>query len=373
MLQTPAAPTQTAAMAAPIPTLTTVSPAQRLQSIEAARGLAALAVLLMHSANLMNTERFSGHIGVGGLFNFGYVGVDFFFVLSGFIISYVHQRDLGKPSRLPVYLWRRVVRIFPILWFNLALALVVTAGGRLLLGKPAGLDFGLQDVLTNILLLPLDEPRFLGVAWSLQYEVMFYVLFAPLLANRRLGFMLLGGWAALILLRWRMPSLPNAAGLLNAHSLQFLFGVVLGLSARQPWFPTLRSRWLLPALALLVASVWLERAVWTPHSPAGRVALGLASAAVLGCLIGIERHDMLLRTPAWLAQLGAVSYSVYLGHITILGVVYMGLNQLGLYHRLPEWLVFVIGAGTALAVTVQIGLRVELPMIRRLRGLVSGA
>lgn len=49
-----------------------------MASIEAARALAAVAVVLMHAANLMSVEHFSGHIGMGRVFDFGYVGVDFF-------------------------------------------------------------------------------------------------------------------------------------------------------------------------------------------------------------------------------------------------------------------------------------------------------
>jgi peptidoglycan/LPS O-acetylase OafA/YrhL len=53
-----------------------------MASIEATRALAALIVVLLHAANAMRVEHFSGHYGMGNVFDFGYVGVDFFFVLS---------------------------------------------------------------------------------------------------------------------------------------------------------------------------------------------------------------------------------------------------------------------------------------------------
>ena len=349
--------------------------AARMQSIEAARGLAALAVLLMHAANLMRVDHFSGHVGMGGFFNFGYVGVDFFFVLSGFIISYIHHRDLGQPQRLPVYLWRRVVRIFPIYWFILALNLATLAGGRMLMGKDPSLDLVPMDVLSSLLLIPVAEPRFLGVAWSLQYEVMFYALFAPLILHRRVGLTVLGLWLALIVVRVHWPQLPSVAGLLGAHSLQFLLGVGLGFLARQAWFPALRTLWLLPALALLTLAIWIERSVLPqPHGDLGRVALGLASCTVLACLIGMERRPGTgVTTPAWLSALGGVSYSVYLGHIMVLNLVYLALARLGLYHHLPELVVYTLAVAVTLAVTVYIGRRVEQPLIRRLRPWVKGA
>lgn len=123
----------------------------KMQSIEAARALAAFVVVLMHSASLMRVEHFSGHIGLGGIFEFGYVGVDFFFVLSGFIITYVHYADIGRPDRIPSYLWRRFSRIYPIYWFILGLVIAITAAGRMAIGKAADLDIGLADIFGTFL------------------------------------------------------------------------------------------------------------------------------------------------------------------------------------------------------------------------------
>ena len=110
----------------------------KMRSIEAARALAAFAVVLLHAANLMRVEHFSGHIGLGGIFDFGYVGVDFFFVLSGFIITYVHFTDIGRIERLPRYLWRRFSRIYPIFWAILLLVVTVTTLARLAGGNGPG-------------------------------------------------------------------------------------------------------------------------------------------------------------------------------------------------------------------------------------------
>lgn len=344
------------------------SAGSRLHSIEAARAFAACSVALMHAANLMRVEQFSGHIGLGGIFAFGYIGVDFFFVLSGFIITYVHFADLGQVARTPRYLWRRFSRIFPIYWVILLLSIVLVSAGRIASGKGPGWEIGLGDIAgTVFLVIGDDEPKYVGVAWSLQYELVFYLAFCLLLFNVRLGAALFLGWGALVLARalgWIELSLPFKLG--DAHCLEFLFGVAVGALARRRALNA--PLWLLPAvLVLFVAAALFE--VFGPfgrHAPAGRLALGLASAALLATLVALERGEA-LRTPIWLARIGSVSYSIYLGHILFINLTYMVLLKLGLYHRLPEALVYSIALAVALTATILIGLWIELPLVRALK------
>ena len=54
------------------------------------------------------------------LFDFGHAGVEFFFVLSGFIILHIHWKDLGHPSRFSSFAGKRFLRIYPMYWLVLA-------------------------------------------------------------------------------------------------------------------------------------------------------------------------------------------------------------------------------------------------------------
>ena len=82
--------------------------------IEALRGLAATAVVFYHTAR--HTDKAYGTPLLRQIFQFGHAGVDLFFVLSGFIILFVHFRDIGQPGRLSYYANRRFTRVMPTYW-----------------------------------------------------------------------------------------------------------------------------------------------------------------------------------------------------------------------------------------------------------------
>lgn len=341
------------------------SNAGRMRSIEGARGVAAFMVVLMHAANLMAVEQFSGHVGVAGIFGFGYVGVDFFFVLSGFIISFVHFEDIGHHQQLTTYLKRRAFRIYPIYWFCLALAIGILLAGRFVLHKNTPLGFGVNDIAGTLFLLPVSDPLFVEVAWSLQFEIMFYGLFAILILGKRLGSGLFLLWAAAII--WRLlvsPSLPSFGGFLSAYSLQFLFGVLTGITVSSRDFKWAGKATLMVGIAGFAASVFYERAIATSfHGPAGQVLLGLSAAIILFSLVEMEKNKT-IQTPTLMYKLGSVSYSVYLSHIVFINLIYSIMLKLGLYHRLPELLVFLIAVTGALISASAVGFLVELPFSR---------
>lgn len=340
-----------------------------MRSIEAARALAALLVVLMHAANLMRVEQFSGHVGVGGMFDFGYVGVDFFFVLSGFIITYVHFADIGQAGRMPRYLWRRFSRIYPIYWVILLIVIAITTLARVAAGKGPGWEIGAADIAgTVFLLMNGAEPKYVGVAWSLQYEVVFYLAFCLLLINARAGVAAFACWGAYALARaFQLVEADLPFNLSNAYCLEFLLGVMVGWTARcRELRASPAIMW--AALAALAAAVVFEiHGPFGRHAAAGRIALGLASAAVLAALVALENRQA-LRTPDWLARMGSVSYSIYLGHIVFINATYMALLKAGLYHALPEFVAFGLAIGVALTATILIGRYVELPLVLALKG-----
>lgn len=143
--------------------------------------------------------------------------MDFFFVLSGFIILHAHMDDIGRPARLGRYLWRRAVRVYPIYWICLTLSVgaLVVMGGALPLWDIA-LNYGLMA--------PFFHPRIIAAAWTLFHEILFYLAFAGLIIHRRLGIALFGAWILAAIILFHHPGGP--ATIINPVNSCFLFGMI---------------------------------------------------------------------------------------------------------------------------------------------------
>src|ERR1700736_6010856 len=89
----------------------------RLLGLQVLRGVAAVLVVLHHVAVTLALPKYMGLVIAGGLFApLGRAGVDLFFVLSGFIIYYVHHVDVDVPARFRRYAILRLMRIYPTYW-----------------------------------------------------------------------------------------------------------------------------------------------------------------------------------------------------------------------------------------------------------------
>ena len=95
-------------------------------TLQVGRAAAAIAVVFFHAHVFFIPERLYPGETISRVFNIGYSGVEFFFVLSGFIMILVHRADIGVPARARRFLRKRLVRIVPFYWVvTLALALLL--------------------------------------------------------------------------------------------------------------------------------------------------------------------------------------------------------------------------------------------------------
>jgi peptidoglycan/LPS O-acetylase OafA/YrhL len=332
-----------------------------LQSLQAARALAATAVAAFHLSIMMGEDRYGGREVFSEFTARGYLGVAFFFVLSGFIILFAHGADIGKPRALAGYVWRRFVRLFPIYWLYLAVfAVLVGLAG---LGTAARLPSGWQEWLTAITLIRFSNDVFpFPVAWSLHHELLFYALFAILILHAR------AGWAAFGLLALACLSFLHYTGGSGATPLQtytaasnlyFLMGMGACLLYRKQAPPV-------PCLALgLAISVVAGLAV---HNEVRHAELLLVCGFVL-LVAGVVRLEEAGRfaVPAWLVLIGDASYSLYLLHESVSGLLLKIAIKLQLDSALgPKLLYLAVIAGTV-ALCCLAYLLVEKPLLKLLR------
>lgn len=277
--------------------------------LEIGRGVAASLVVLHHSGNIVSQPRFFGAEPFGEhLRNFN-VGVDFFFVLSGFIIAWVHWSDIGDRAMLGRYALKRFLRIYPPYWgvlFPLIILYLFFPNA----GVPSQHDP--ENIATSILLLPNTVQPVLGVAWTLVHEIFFYLVFGAIVAVGRKGLWLLPLWALAIV----AASVSGATSFplsffLSPFNMEFIMGVGAAALLRHRTMP---MPWLLAisgAVAFLALTLF---AVHIQDNPlVGRMAFGASAAVFVFGVVEIERRHPLRLHPL-LALFGAASYAVYLVH-----------------------------------------------------------
>lgn len=313
-----------------------------LLTLQAGRGLAALAVVLHHAGQA--SDAFANN-NLGEALEWGANGVDFFFVLSGFIIYFVHGSDPGTTEAARSYLLKRLRRIF-VPYYPVALAMI--AAYLLVPGlSQANRDWGW---LTSLTLLPSAQPPALSVAWTLVFEICFYLFF---LIGHFSGTLrvLAAGWAFAVCLAWMTHiALPKALStyLLNPLVLEFLSGMTAAWLFRR--LPSRMALW--PALA--GAALW---ALYLTIPEAHRVLLGLAFAGVILSAALLEQSSR-IPIPRALLLLGAASYAIYLVHNPLMSLVARVFGPAG-------WsLTFAACCFSGLAVGLAYHLLYEIPALR---------
>lgn len=143
-----------------------------INTLQAGRFLAAMAVVLHHAVLSVTAFVDVPPLLIQILFEYGYLGVDFFFVLSGFIIHYtmsLSPRPAGK------FAFDRLARIMLPYWpVGIGLALAYMLLPSL---SDSGRAWGWVSTST---LFPTNLPPALSVAWTLQHELVFYFIYAAL-------------------------------------------------------------------------------------------------------------------------------------------------------------------------------------------------
>lgn len=158
------------------------APNKFYNSLQIYRGIAALMVVFHHQWGAFEYFYNLENLLLNFIAAIGKYGVDFFFVLSGFIITYSNYNKSDDLSNTHSFLMNRVLRIYlPYLPISVAMILLYTAFPSV---SESGRSY---SILTSLTLAPDGNPA-LSVAWTLIHEMMFYVLFIGWFISRKAWF-----------------------------------------------------------------------------------------------------------------------------------------------------------------------------------------
>jgi len=329
---------------------------RKFEWLEVMRGLAALWVVLHHT-DLSVSHFFPSQDERHSFLSNGFMGVDFFFLLSGFIIAYSSNKLAESGKGISEYAKLRMIRIYiPYLPVGLALY-----AAYLMFPGLSEAD-RLPGVLTSFFLLPSESPAALSVAWTLVHEIIFYIFFSIFFISRKLLFAFLAIWVGMIvaLFAGDMVVSKTATYFLSPVNLNFILGVGMYYLLRRGV-----PNWL--ALASAIVGIILVASASSGQAPVR----WLATCGFVGLIVAsVSNFFVRFKPMPGLLMLGAASYSVYLIHNPALSVLARALRWI--FPSAGAGSAYVILALTSLACGLLYYFIYERSALKAVRNLIDG-
>jgi exopolysaccharide production protein ExoZ len=342
--------------------------------LQALRAIAALAVVVAHTHAETGWYAVVLHM-PNNLPSFvtGAVGVDLFFVISGFVMVYSSEGLFGSAQGAGTFLLRRLLRIVPLYWLATLVELEIWhhVGAT---WQQFGVSW--SNLLASLFFYPL--PRTDGVTfnpilaqgWSLNYEMFFYLVFAVAVIFRPrvaiTGVMLflvaLGGYTHAPLFDMAFPLRHFA----NPILWEFALGLVIGLAHREGLcLPrTVAVALMAAGFGVIIATMFGE------HDPDRFMFWAIPSALIVLGAAMMPNSSLASRRWQLLALLGDSSYAIYLTHGQFMGLFRMEFPGTALFLYQWPWFYwgFIILGSAASGCLVH--LIIERSMTRSLKMLV---
>jgi exopolysaccharide production protein ExoZ len=304
---------------------------QRFPQLQALRGFAAALVVVDHSIAASWPENLNTkYLG----WCCGDLGVGIFFVISGFIMVHVSEPEFGRPGAAWRFIARRLERIVPLYWLATALSAVL-----LFLHRGVSIGFGakVSMIVMSALFIPyrgldgLYRPVH-DVGWTLNYEMLFYALFAASLfcSSRRAALTVSMGALALLFLSgaasegadwtydaqslWAFVSYP----IIGLFLVGMLLRVVVGVA--RPVRSIANSAAIMSLVPLLVVAIFGLEIRTYPVSAGWRLFAWTTCAVCVCGAVWLEKARSSSRA-RFFERLGDASYSTYLFHPFVLSLM----------------------------------------------------
>lgn len=289
-----------------------------IYSVQYLRAAAATAVVIMHVGYIFGSE-----------WRAWAAGVDLFFLISGFIMWSI---TAGKSSTPFEFLTQRLIKVVPLYWFFTVALVAATSLSPASFGNFQSTPL---QVIMSLLFIPYygrngDMEPTLGVGWTLNYEMFFYLVFSiSLLIRPRYRAVSILGSLALLTAARLLPFQSAVFGLATSPMLlEFAGGILIAI-----WYRSGRAIAKGADVLLIVAGIaGIGLSFMAPPDGGfARVAMwGLPAAMILVGSLSYEMNHSEMRRVEWLRALGDASYAIYLSHLIVIGACKYIFSKVGL-------------------------------------------
>jgi peptidoglycan/LPS O-acetylase OafA/YrhL len=294
-----------------------------IKAFDGLRGVAVLLVVWYHVHDLLQPADLGPVTAVATM---GWVGVDLFFALSGFLITGILIRTRGREGYFHNFYVRRLLRIFPLYYGVVTLVLVVQyLHGRA--GDPQVPVWSLYAYVSNFFVAEAHAPDLaLAITWSLSVEEQFYAVWPAVVAFMSAGSLRLTCLAVAIVsptVRILLHDPDNLGVYMN--TLCRMDSLVIGALGAMAWYEhderTVRACWRMayPALVLLVLMSILAGTGFGSRWPVfAAISYSLVAVSCVVVLLALASGGLPIMAKLLdfqpLAHVGRVSFGVYLLH-----------------------------------------------------------
>lgn len=309
------------------------------------------------------------------------LGVDIFFVISGFVMYYLTHAKFGTHHAPHDFLRRRLTRIVPLYWITTTIVLAIALATT---GKTGDEPLYLPNVIASYFFLP--GPRcgeycfpVYTLGWTLNYEMLFYTLFAiAMFFSRKLGLIFIV--AALGALAVGRLITPPSATMLHFWGYSMTGEFLIGIYISHLFLSSVRvAPFVCGVMLVLGAALAVVFYQTDSYETLTRLVTGGIPAALLvaAVVLGMQGSGGSFAGRALILG-GDASYALYLTHPFAIKGAGAIAGALGLMSVAP-WLFIVLVACVAIVGAVIVHLYCEMPMLRWLnritapRNIIAGA
>jgi len=347
-------------------------PSPRLEAVQVLRAVAVAIVVCGHVIHEVSVGFLADAETLNQRFPGGF-GVDLFFVISGFIMVFTTRGSTG-PGMAGSFFRRRLIRIVPLYWImtTLMIAAVLAAPG---LFHSTSADW--NHFLASYFFVPYARAAdgaiqpILGLGWTLQYEMYFYLLFAVgLLLPLRFSRWFAAAALVFIMVLGQTALITGTVGrfLGDPVVLEFAMGVGLGWLYVRGFRIPLRLGIGLGILAAIAAALYF---ILSPFSDDARLFHSGIPAFFIVAAATLSRGIDTAGAPRRLAEIGDASYAIYLTHPFVIGATAYAAHLLERAAALTPGEATVWYVGVVLPASLAVGIFVHNRIDRPLTGWIA--